>query len=164
MKRTASIITYIRVLAVTIGLMAAIAGLLMWAPAKTAAPQDKTCTTCKPLRPADDQRCAQLESQLSQPGQFVSRGQAQLDKYEPLMAEFMEKLCYRAWKHDTTARDTGPYTATLVNGQLKAQAYNQHAVSRVCGTRLRCSAGWSVTGRPMKAWRHAILRLPRKAP
>ena len=47
------------------------------------------------------------------------------------MAEFMEKLCYRAWPHDATARDTGPYTATLVNGQLKSQAYNQHAVSRV---------------------------------
>ena len=99
--------------------------------AKVAAQQPTTCTTCKPLKPADDARCKQLENQLSRPAQFVSRGQAQLDRYEPVMAEFMEKLCYRAWPHDSTARDTGPYTATLVNGQLKSQAYNQHAVSRV---------------------------------
>ena len=95
------------------------------------AQQSNACTTCKPLKPADPARCAQLESQLARPGQFVSRGQAQLDRYEPVMAEFMEKLCYRAWPHDATARDTGPYTATLAGGQLKSQAYNQHAVSRV---------------------------------
>jgi len=118
-------------LAITISVLAVGAGLMSWASAGTAAQQTNACTMCKPLKPADDKRCVQLETQLSQPGQFVSRGQAQLDKYEPLMAEFMEKLCYRAWKHDTTARDTGPYTATMVNGQLKAQAYNQHAVSRV---------------------------------
>lgn len=129
--RGASVSFCTRQIAATMGVLAVAAGLLMWAPAGTAAPQDNACTTCKPLKPTDDKRCAQLESQLRQPGQFVSRGQAQLDKYEPLMQEFMEKLCYRAWKHDATARDTGPYTATLVNGQLKAQAYNQHAVSRV---------------------------------
>ncbi len=112
------------------GVVAFAAALLMWAGA-VAAQQKSACTTCAPLKPADGKRCTQLETQLSQPGQFVWRGQAQLDKYSPLMAEFMEKLCYRAWKHDATARDTGPYTATLVNGQLQAQAYNQHAVSRV---------------------------------
>jgi hypothetical protein len=98
---------------------------------RVTAQQSNTCTNCKPLKPADPGRCEKLESQLAHPGQFVSRGQAQLDRYEPVMAEFMEKLCYRAWPHDATARDTGPYTATLVNGQLKSQAYNQHAVSRV---------------------------------
>jgi hypothetical protein len=95
------------------------------------AQQSRACTDCKPLKPADPVRCEKLESQLARPGQFVSRGQAQLDRYEPVMAEFMEKLCYRAWPHDATARDTGPYTATLANGQLKSQAYNQHAVSRL---------------------------------
>ena len=106
--------------------------LLLWfaSPAVTAQ-QNKSCTQCKPLKPLDDQRCKQLETELSTPAQFVSRGQAQLDRYEPLMAEFMEKLCYRGWPHDVNARDTGPYTATLANGQLKSQAYNQHAVSRV---------------------------------
>src|ERR1051325_4834937 len=99
-------------------------------PGVSAQPSN-TCTNCKPLKPADPARCEKLESQLARPAQFVSRGQAQLDRYEPVMAEFMEKLCYRAWPHDSTARDTGPYTATLANGQLKAQAYNQHAVSRV---------------------------------
>lgn len=128
----ASVMFCTRDLCLVISLLAGIAGLLIWASAGAAAPpQNNTCATCQPLKPADDKRCAQLETQLSQPGQFVSRGQAQLDRYEPLMAEFMDKLCYRAWKHDATARDTGPYTATLVGGQLKAQAYNQHAVSRV---------------------------------
>ncbi|MEA2207095.1 MAG: hypothetical protein QOE77_3871 [Blastocatellia bacterium] len=120
-----------RQLALTTGVLMLFACLLMWASTGTAAPQDSVCTNCKPLKPTDGKRCVQLEEQLSRPAQFVSRGQAQLDRYEPLMQEFMEKLCYRAWKHDSTARDTGPYTATLVDGQLKAQAYNQHAVSRV---------------------------------
>src|SRR4051812_16811566 len=84
---------------------------------KVSAQQANVCTACKPLKPADPARCQQLESQLARPGQFVSRGQAQLDRYEPLMAEFMEKLCYRAWPRDATVRDTGPYTATLANGQ-----------------------------------------------
>ena len=101
-----------------------------WMP-RVSAQQSSTCAMCKPLKPADPARCQQLEAQLSRPAQFVSRGQAQLDRYEPVMAEFMEKLCYRSWPHDSSARDTGPYTATLVGGVLKAQAYNQHAVSRV---------------------------------
>ena len=105
-------------------------GVLSSSPPKSAA-QAGTCATCKPLVPADATRCKELEAKLSKPAQFVWRGQAQLDKYEPVMAEFMDKLCYRAWPRDATARDTGPYTATLANGQLKAQAYNQHAVSRV---------------------------------
>ncbi len=129
--REAKIISGMREVGIIVSVLVGIAGLLMWVATGAAAPQDNTCKTCTPLKPADDRRCKQLENELSQPGQFVSRGQAQLDKYEPLMAEFMEKLCYRAWPHDATARDTGPYTATLVNGQLKAQAYNQHAVSRV---------------------------------
>jgi len=93
-----------------------------WTAPRVSAQQSNTCTACKPLKPIETSRCQQLESQLARPGQFVSRGQAQLDRYEPVMAEFMEKLCYRAWPHDATARDTGPYTATLVNGQLKSQA------------------------------------------
>jgi len=123
--------SWTRQFALSLGVLTAAAVLLVWSTAGKTAPQASACTTCKPLKPADEQRCAQLEERLSRPARFVARGQAQLDKYEPLMQEFMEKLCYRAWKHDTTARDTGPYTATLVDGQLKAQAYNQHAVSRV---------------------------------
>lgn len=119
-----------RRIVITIVFLAA-TGLLLWVSTGASAQQASVCTACSPLKPIDDKRCAQLETQLSQPAQFVSRGQAQLDKYEPLMAEFMAKLCYRAWKHDATARDTGPFTATLVDGALKAQAYNQHAVSRV---------------------------------
>src|SRR5688572_10955205 len=82
-------------------------GLLNFSPPKVSA-QAGTCTSCKPLVPADAPRCKELEVHLSKPAQFVWRGQAQLDKYEPVMAEFMEKLCYRAWPHDATARDTGP--------------------------------------------------------
>src|ERR1043165_7206104 len=120
---------YPRILA-AIFLAANVVAICLLMPRVTAQ-QSNACTNCKPPKPADPARCQQLESQLARPGQFVSRGQAQLDKYEPVMAEFMEKLCYRAWPHDATARDTGPYTATLANGQLKSQAYNQHAVSRV---------------------------------
>ena len=112
-------------------LLATVLMSILWTSPGVSAQQGPICTACKPLKPADAARCQQLESELSRPGQFVSRGQAQLDRYEPVMAEFMEKLCYRAWPHDANARDTGPYTATLANGQLKSQAYNQHAVSRV---------------------------------
>jgi hypothetical protein len=112
-------------------LLAAFLVFMMRATPRVSAQPAAACTACKPLKPADPARCHELETQLARPGQFVSRGQAQLDRYEPVMAEFMEKLCYRAWPRDATARDTGPYTATLANGQLKSQAYNQHAVSRV---------------------------------
>ena len=88
-----------------------------WSPPKAAA-QAGTCATCTPLVPADARRCKELKGQLSKPAQFVWRGQAQLDKYEPVMAEFMEKLVLPgAWPRDATARDTGPYTATMANGQ-----------------------------------------------
>ena len=119
-----------RLLVIAIAVLAIAMGVLKWTLFRVSA-QQNVCTKCQPLKPADDARCKQLESQLSRPAQYVSRGQAQLDRYEPVMAEFMEKLCYRAWPHDSSARDTGPYTATLVGGALKSQAYNQHAVSRV---------------------------------
>src|SRR2546421_10792598 len=132
--------------AAVVMVLAIAAGFLHTNSRSVKAQQPNACTSCRPLKPADDARCKQLEAQLSKPAQFVSRGQAQLDKYEPVMAEFMEKLCYRAWPHDSTARDTGPYTATLAGGQLKAHAYNQHAVSRAWYSPERFS--WTVPNRP----------------
>ena len=79
-----------RQLALTTGALMLVAGLLMWNSAGAATPQDSACTTCNPLKPADGKRCAQLEEQLGWPAQFVWRGQAQLDRYEPVMQEFME--------------------------------------------------------------------------
>jgi hypothetical protein len=68
-------------------------------------------------------RCAELEKLVRGP-------KTQLDEYEPLLAEYLSKLCHRdigaGWKPDKRIRDTGPYVATYRDGKWSAAYYGTH--------------------------------------
>lgn len=126
-------------------------GLLSWAlyglglavaPAtQAAANQTASCATsaqCEAVSAPDPARCAELEATLRKPAAFVAAGQIQLDTYEAIVAEWMGGYCYRvlqgdayAWPYDRTARDTGPFFAQVIDGQIVPKAQTTHVVARV---------------------------------
>lgn len=108
--------------------------------ASTPAPSCATAQACARVTATDPERCQQLEAQIRNPAAFVANGQIRLDRYEPLVAEWMGKFCYRrtdgdryAWPHDATARDTGPFITQFDKSQnaFVAKGLNTHVVARV---------------------------------
>lgn len=77
------------------------------------------------LAPVDPQLCASLDADIRNPGGF------QLDVYENKLDTFLGHYCHRdparGWARDKTVRDTGPFTATLVDGNWVGSEHGTHA-------------------------------------
>ncbi len=108
--------------------------------ATTPAPSCANSADCKRITAIAPERCRVLEAQIRNPGAFVANGQIRLDRYEPLVAEWMQNFCYRQthgdaylWPHDATARDTGPYITQFDNTTkaFLSRPVATHAVARV---------------------------------
>jgi hypothetical protein len=65
--------------------------------------------------PTDLALCAQLEAVVRKPGALPS------DQYQVQLNRFLGAMCHRnsaaGWKRDKTVRDSGPFTARLVDGK-----------------------------------------------
>jgi hypothetical protein len=120
----------------------AVVGLLLaaspWQGLSAAPASCAVAAKCQPVSAADPARCATLEQQLRAPARLIANGQIQLDRYEAIAAEWMGGYCYRAmrggafeWPHDATARDTGPFFAQVIEGQIVPKAQTTHVVARV---------------------------------
>lgn len=85
------------------------------------------CSAQQPaaLLPKDPALCKRLAPIVRQPGKLP------LDQYEEKLGDFLRNFCHRdeaaGWKRDKRVRDTGPFTATLQNGQWKGDAFGTHA-------------------------------------
>ena len=88
------------------------------------------CAAVRPteLTPASlgtTQLCADLEEIVRRPGALPQ------DQYEARLGEYLRAFCHRneqaGWKHDKRLRDTGPYSATLQDGQWVGQYHGTHA-------------------------------------
>lgn len=77
------------------------------------------------LAPVDPQLCTSLDADIRNPGDF------QLDVYEKKLDTFLGHYCHRdpsrGWARDKTVRDTGPFTATLVDGTWIGSEHGTHA-------------------------------------
>lgn len=99
--------------------------------------------TCEPLTATQPphQSCDELLAKVKEPARFIANGQIHLGAYEELVAAWLKNLCYRSvgeggkytWERDANARDTGPYLAQTVNGQLEPLSPSKmtHAVARI---------------------------------
>lgn len=120
------------------------------------APAGATCATrarCAMVVAKDPARCAALDNQLMRPAGFVAGGQIQLDRYEKIVAEWMDGYCYRRasagrydWPHDATARDTGPFITQFSGGVPTGTSLGTHAVARVWYS--PAMHAWMVRNRP----------------
>jgi hypothetical protein len=77
------------------------------------------------LLPADSALCASLEDVVRRPAALP------LDDYEAKLGEYLGNFCHRraeaGWTRDKRVRDTGPFTATLVDGTWQGQYHGTHA-------------------------------------
>ncbi|HVG06706.1 MAG TPA: hypothetical protein VNM67_03310 [Thermoanaerobaculia bacterium] len=77
------------------------------------------------LLPKDPALCARLASVIRQPAGLP------LEKYEDALGSFLRNFCHRdeaaGWKRDKRVRDTGPFTATLQEGQWGGAYHGTHA-------------------------------------
>jgi Cytochrome P460 len=78
-----------------------------------------------PLLPADPALCARLAPVVRRPAALPLR------EYEEALGAFLRNFCHRdaasGWKRDKRLRDTGPFTATLANGQWTGAYHGTHA-------------------------------------
>ena len=78
--------------------------------------------------------CGGLLEQLQAPATFIKEGQIRLDRYETVVSKWIKNHCYRSpgWVPDKNARDTGPFVAQAVDGQLESLgSMSTHAVARI---------------------------------
>jgi len=86
-----------------------------------------SCSAEQPsaLLPQDPALCARLAPVIRQPGALP------LEKYEEALGSFLRSYCHRdeasGWKRDKRVRDTGPFTATLQDGQWAGAYHGTHA-------------------------------------
>jgi hypothetical protein len=106
--------------------------------ADTPGPSCAVESKCSRVVPTDPARCLALEAKLKSPGAFVSGNQIRLNRYEPIVTEWMQNFCYRRlrgdvyeWAHDATARDTGPTATRFENGKFVSAVLGTHVVARV---------------------------------
>lgn len=119
--------------------VSALLGTLMATGAFAQSPASCAASSaCKMVTPSDPARCAVLEKQLIRPADFVAGGQIRLDRYGPIVSEWMAGYCYRRasdgrydWAHDATARDTGPFITSFVDQKFSAKTFSTHQVARV---------------------------------
>ncbi|HSJ75176.1 MAG TPA: cytochrome P460 family protein, partial [Gemmatimonadales bacterium] len=78
-----------------------------------------------PVLPKDLALCAKLAPVIRRPGALP------LEQYEKALGDFLRNVCYRdpasGWKRDKQVRDTGPFTASLQNGQWVGAYHGTHA-------------------------------------
>ena len=78
-----------------------------------------------PLLPADPELCARLAPVIRQPAGLP------LEKYEEALGDYLRNYCHRdadaGWRRDKRVRDTGPFTATLQDGQWVGTYRGTHA-------------------------------------
>ncbi|MFL6203242.1 MAG: cytochrome P460 family protein [Thermoanaerobaculia bacterium] len=86
-----------------------------------------SCSAEQPaaLLPQDPAFCARLAPVIRRPGALP------LEKYEEALGSFFRSYCHRdetsGWKRDKRVRDTGPFTATLQDGQWAGAYHGTHA-------------------------------------
>lgn len=94
--------------------------------AQGAAAATGACTAARerPLVPMHPEVCALLEPIVRKPGALP------LGAYEKALGDYLRNYCHRSpasgWKRDKWVRDTGPYVATLQNGQWQGSIYGTH--------------------------------------
>jgi hypothetical protein len=109
--------------AVTLCLALCSFSLFLSAPAAA----QSSCAAEQPaaLLPKDPALCARLASVIRQPAALP------LEKYEDALGDFLRNFCHRdeaaGWKRDKRVRDTGPFTATLQDGQWVGAYHGTHA-------------------------------------
>ena len=93
-------------------------------------PRTAWATSCPaereiPLVPRDLARCASLEAVVRKPRALPA------DQYQARLGDYLRNFCHRnpaaGWKADKRVRDTGPYTATLQDGQWTGRYHGTHA-------------------------------------
>lgn len=86
-----------------------------------------SCSAEQPsaLLPQDPALCARLAPVIRRPSGLS------LEKYEEALGSFLRSFCHRdasaGWKRDKRVRDTGPFTATLQDGQWTGTYHGTHA-------------------------------------
>ena len=77
---------------------------------------DQTCPAARPtlLLPTDPDVCRKLQKEVRDPSALP------LDVYEMKLGDYLRNFCHRdadaGWRSDKSVRDTGPFTASLVDG------------------------------------------------
>lgn len=104
--------------------------LLTWLVCEPAVQLTAATATCdavspQPLLPKDPQACRALADKLSRPSALS------LDAYQEVVNTFLGQYCHRdkeaGWVRDKGVRDTGPYVASLNQGQWSGRAFGTHA-------------------------------------
>jgi hypothetical protein len=79
----------------------------------------------KPLTTVNPDKCKQLADKIRRPSALP------LKEHEDIVNVFFGNYCHRdpraGWVRDKKVRDTGPFTATLVNGAWNGQYFGTHA-------------------------------------
>lgn len=96
------------------------------------------------LLPTDPALCARLAPVIRRPGALP------LEKYEEALGTFLRSYCHRdeasGWKRDKHVRDTGPFTASLQDGQWAGTYHGTHAPVVIWYSPEML--GWMKTNRP----------------
>ena len=77
---------------------------------------EQTCPAVRsvPLLPTDPELCRRLDEEVRDPSGLP------LDAYQIKLGDYLRNFCHRdrkaGWRSDKGVRDTGPFTATLVDG------------------------------------------------
>src|ERR1041385_8805261 len=78
-----------------------------------------------PQLPTDLALCTRLDPIVRKPSALP------LDQYEMALNQYVSAMCHRnfavGWQMDKTVRDTGPFVATLANGQWSGSYFGTHA-------------------------------------
>jgi hypothetical protein len=78
----------------------------------------------KPLVATDKALCKRLADKVRHPSAMP------LGEYERVLGDFLRHFCHRdedlGWKPDKGVRDTGPYIATLSDGEWTGRPYGTH--------------------------------------
>jgi len=88
-----------------------------------------------PLVPTDPALCASLAEVIRHPSALP------LGEYEEKMAQFLSAWCHRGsgWTRDKGVRDTGPFTASFVDGRWVGEYHGTRGTyTRHC----RCTRCW----------------------
>ena len=94
-------------------------------PAPAFAQPPCTAEQPAPLVPTDRALCARLAPIVRKPGALPLRA------YQEALGDFLRNYCHRdtaaGWQRDKRVRDTGPFTASLADGQWSGTYHGTHA-------------------------------------
>lgn len=111
--------------AIAVTLCLALGSLSLFLPPPAAAQPACPAEQPAPLLPKDPALCARLASVIREPAALP------LERYEDALGSFLRNFCHRdaaaGWKRDKRVRDTGPFTATLQNGEWVGAYHGTHA-------------------------------------